>query len=186
MGRDYNPVSLQPLYRAAEVRAMDRKAIDAAGIPGAELMRRAGAAAFAALRERWPEARTLSVLCGAGNNGGDGYVVARLAQAAGWDVRVYAATPPAQLKGDALGAYQAYRAAGAPCWSSFRQTSKALRFWWMPCSEPASTAPWRAPTQKWCGPPTGFAGGSWRWMFPPVCRLTPVRSWVARSRPSSP
>jgi NAD(P)H-hydrate epimerase len=100
------------LYRAEQVRAMDRYAIDTEGIPGSELMRRAGAAAFAALRERWPEARTLSAVCGAGNNGGDGYVVARLAHQAGWDVRIYPVAPLAGLKGDALTACREYREAG--------------------------------------------------------------------------
>lgn len=99
------------LYRAAEVRAMDRYAINVLGIPGIDLMRRAGLAAFAVLRERWPKARTLSVLCGGGNNGGDGYVVARLALEAGWDVRVYPVAPPASLTGDALTAYEDYRSA---------------------------------------------------------------------------
>lgn len=100
------------LYRAEEVRAMDRYAIDTLGIPGIELMQRAGAAAFAAIVARWPEARTLSAVCGAGNNGGDGYVVARLAHESGWDVRAYPVQPPEKLKGDARTAYAAYRAAG--------------------------------------------------------------------------
>ncbi|MGZ8244197.1 NAD(P)H-hydrate dehydratase [Methylomagnum sp.] len=100
------------LYRAQDVRAMDRYAIDTLGIPGIDLMRQAGIAAFAALRERHPEARTLSAVCGAGNNGGDGYVLARLAHQADWDVRVYPAAPPEALKGDALTAYQDFRAAG--------------------------------------------------------------------------
>ena len=112
MTTSHNRTLPKQLYRAEQVRAMDRHAIDAAGIPGIELMRRAGAAAFEAARERWPEARTLSAVCGAGNNGGDGYVVARLAHEAGWDVRVYPVASPAGLKGDALAAYQAYREAG--------------------------------------------------------------------------
>jgi len=91
---------------------MDRYAIETVGIPGIELMRRAGASAFAALRECWPEARTLSAVCGGGNNGGDAYVVARLAHEAGMDVRVYPVASPANLKGDALTAYRDYRAAG--------------------------------------------------------------------------
>lgn len=91
---------------------MDRYAIDKLGIPGIELMRRAGAAAFAVLRERWPEARFISVLCGGGNNGGDGYVVARLAHEAGLDVRVYPLAALDRCRGDALAAYQDYRAAG--------------------------------------------------------------------------
>lgn len=107
-----HPPLPKDLYRAEEVRAMDRHAIDTAGIPGIELMNRAGAAALAAARERWPAARTLSAVCGAGNNGGDGYVVARLAHQLGWDVRVYPVAPPAGLKGDALTAYREFRAAG--------------------------------------------------------------------------
>jgi len=102
------------LYRAAQVRAMDRHAIEQLRIPGIELMRRAGAAALSALRRRWPQARTVSVLCGAGNNGGDGYVLARLALALGLDVRVYPLAPVDKLRGDALAAFQEYQAAGGP------------------------------------------------------------------------
>ena len=62
----YHQTLPKELYRAEDVRAMDRHAIETVGIPGIELMRRAGAAAFAAVRERWPAARTLSAVCGAG------------------------------------------------------------------------------------------------------------------------
>lgn len=79
------------LYAAAAVRAIDRAAIQAYGTPGIELMERAGSAAFAAIRQHWPTARTLSAVCGGGNNGGDGYILARLAHQAGWDVRVHPA-----------------------------------------------------------------------------------------------
>ncbi|HYE35325.1 NAD(P)H-hydrate dehydratase [Methylocaldum sp.] len=112
MRERYNRSLPKDLYRAEDVRAMDRYAIETVGIPGIELMRRAGVSAFVALRERWPEARTLSAICGGGNNGGDAYVVARLAHEAGMDVRVYPVAPPNSLKGDALTAYQGYRAAG--------------------------------------------------------------------------
>ncbi len=112
MPRTHHRSLPKELYRAEDVRTMDRYAIDSLRIPGIELMRRAGAAALAAIRERWREARTLSAVCGAGNNGGDGYVVARLAHQLGWDVRVYPVAPPAGLKGDALTAYEDFRAAG--------------------------------------------------------------------------
>ena len=79
------------LYTAAQTRELDRLAI-AAGTPGAELMERAGQAAFDALCERWPQASKLAVLCGGGNNGGDGYIVARLAQKAGYQVRLFSWT----------------------------------------------------------------------------------------------
>jgi NAD(P)H-hydrate epimerase len=87
-----NVSKIQPLpyalYRAEQVRALDRCAIERHGIPAAELMQRAGAAAFRLLRARWPAARRILVLAGAGNNGGDGYVVAAEALAAGLDVRL--------------------------------------------------------------------------------------------------
>ena len=77
-----------PLYRPDQVRAMDRHASAQAGVSANELMRRAGAAAWALLRERWPKARRIGIACGPGNNGGDGYVVAKLAKAAGCQVQI--------------------------------------------------------------------------------------------------
>ena len=103
------------LYRAAQVRELDRIAIQERGIPGYTLMSRAGAAAFALLRERWPEARRIAVVCGGGNNAGDGYVVARLARQAGLEVGILTLVDPAQLGGDAQTAWQDARAAEVPC-----------------------------------------------------------------------
>jgi len=102
------------LFTAAQVRAMDRHAIDGLGIPGLELMHQAGTATFSALRRRWPDAKTLSVVCGPGNNGGDGYVIARLALAAGFDVRAYPVGPLERLRGDAAAAFAEYRDADGP------------------------------------------------------------------------
>src|SRR5579884_1428408 len=59
------------LYTAAEVRALDRAAIEVLGIAGYVLMQRAAAAAWRTLRARWPQARRVVVCCGPGNNGGD-------------------------------------------------------------------------------------------------------------------
>ncbi len=101
------------LYTAAQTRELDRLAI-AAGTPGAELMSRAGQAAFDALCECWPEARRIAVLCGGGNNGGDGYVVARLAHAAGLAPQIHFTAPPETLKGDALTMAERCRDAGIP------------------------------------------------------------------------
>ena len=100
------------VYSAASVRAMDRHAIERAGIAGYALMQRAGSAAFNALRRHWPQTSSLVVLCGAGNNAGDGYVLARLARAAGLDLRVMALSDPLRLKGDAATAYAAFAADG--------------------------------------------------------------------------
>ena len=77
-----------PLYSGAQVRQMDRYAIASLGLQGYELMERAGLAAFGVLTDTWPSARRLQVVCGTGNNGGDGWVVARLALEAGWTVAV--------------------------------------------------------------------------------------------------
>jgi hydroxyethylthiazole kinase-like uncharacterized protein yjeF len=78
------------IHSTATVRAADRYAIDALGIPGYTLMTRAAEAAFGALRAQWPLARRVLVLCGRGNNGGDGYVLARYASAAGLQVSLSA------------------------------------------------------------------------------------------------
>ena len=94
------------LYRATQCRELDRLAIEEFGISGNILMERAGEAAFDVLRDRWPDAKRIAVLCGIGNNGGDGYVIARLAQEQGLDATVYQVGDPARLQGDALAARQ--------------------------------------------------------------------------------
>ena len=101
------------LYSAADMRALDRLAAFAlVGAGGDELMRRAGRAAYRRLRERWPRARRVCVFCGAGNNAGDGYVIARLARADGLEVDIYCLAEPAGLKGEAASAFQSARVAG--------------------------------------------------------------------------
>lgn len=99
------------LYRNAQARELDRIAIQEHGIPGFELMSRAGLAVFQIMREHWPKAQTIAVFCGAGNNAGDGYIIALLAKQAGLAVTVYSVTDTAHLKGDAFTAYHNYRAA---------------------------------------------------------------------------
>ncbi|MDR6934747.1 NAD(P)H-hydrate dehydratase [Luteibacter sp. 3190] len=98
------------LFTSEQSRAIDQRAIGELGIPGFELMTRAAAAAFAMLRRRWPDARRLRVVCGAGNNGGDGYLVARDALASGMDVDLVALDRP--RGDDALRARQAFEALG--------------------------------------------------------------------------
>lgn len=102
------------LYRAAQVRELDRIAIEERGIPGYTLMSRAGEAAFELLRQRWPDARQMVVICGGGNNGGDGYVVARLARLAGLEARVLTLADPNNLRGDARTAWRDAQAASVP------------------------------------------------------------------------
>lgn len=100
------------LYTAAQVREFDRLAIQDYGIPGAELMERAGTASYRLLRRLWPEARDITLVCGLGNNAGDGYVVARLALADGLGVRVRQLGDRDRLRGDALTMALAYDQAG--------------------------------------------------------------------------
>jgi hydroxyethylthiazole kinase-like uncharacterized protein yjeF len=100
------------IYSAAQVRALDAFEIEKRRVPGFTLMTRAAEGALQTLLARWPQARRLAVVCGSGNNGGDGYVLARLAQSAGVDALVLAATPPDKLTGDAHRAHQEWVAAG--------------------------------------------------------------------------
>jgi NAD(P)H-hydrate epimerase len=101
-----------PLYTAAQVRALDAYAIDTLGVAGYTLMKRAGEAALRYLRTRWPTAHRIVIVCGGGNNGGDGYVLARFAQAAGLTVTVLAAAAVEHLRGDAHQACEDFKASG--------------------------------------------------------------------------
>ncbi|BFM05304.1 NAD(P)H-hydrate dehydratase [Halioxenophilus aromaticivorans] len=105
----------QNLYTADSVRAMDACAINDHQIPGAVLMKRAGRVCFGALQSHFPCAQTVTVFCGGGNNGGDGYVVAALAQAAGMAVQVIYLSEPMELTGDAQRAYQYALQEGVAC-----------------------------------------------------------------------
>ncbi|WP_257285906.1 NAD(P)H-hydrate dehydratase [Endozoicomonas sp. SESOKO1] len=102
----------ESLYTAEQVRQLDHVAIHQQGIPGFELMTRAARTVLSTIVRYWPEAGTLLVLCGAGNNGGDGYMVAKLAKEGGLGVSVLTVKNPAELKGDALTAWQACVEAG--------------------------------------------------------------------------
>ena len=94
------------LYRAQQVQELDRIAIEEFNDPGISLMEHAGNAVFSALRLRWPRAKRIAVLCGIGNNGGDGFVVARLANHLGMRVVIYLMGDAENLKGDALTAFE--------------------------------------------------------------------------------
>ncbi|MCX2982725.1 NAD(P)H-hydrate dehydratase [Halieaceae bacterium IMCC14734] len=100
------------LYTAAQTRELDRLTIEGEGIAGIRLMARAGRAALQALLERWPQVECLHIFCGAGNNGGDGYIVAELAQQRGIPVQLYQLPDPDRVTGDAALARQRALAAG--------------------------------------------------------------------------
>ena len=90
------------IFSTQQVRDLDDHAIERLGVPGYVLMKRAGEAALRIMRTRWPMAHDIAIVCGGGNNGGDGYVMARFAHAAGLNVRVLAMVPVDHLHGDAL------------------------------------------------------------------------------------
>ena len=100
------------IYSVESVREIDRIAINDAGIGGYTLMTRAAQAAMDEAQRRFPDARRWQVICGGGNNGGDGYALARLASAQGVGVSVLALVSPDALKGDAATAYQDFTAEG--------------------------------------------------------------------------
>jgi ADP-dependent NAD(P)H-hydrate dehydratase / NAD(P)H-hydrate epimerase len=100
------------LYSVEQVRAFDAHAIRVHGIAGFTLMTRAGEAALLALRKHWPDVRRIAIVCGTGNNGGDGYVLGERARAAGLEAVVLPLVDPASLQGDARIAADRYRAAG--------------------------------------------------------------------------
>ena len=91
---------LQGLPDPERMRATDRWAIDEQGIPGLELMERAGRGLADLVASVAPDG-PIAIACGKGNNGGDGYVAARLLREAGRAVRVLAVAPVSELSGDA-------------------------------------------------------------------------------------
>lgn len=100
------------LYRAAQVHGLEQNALLDHGITGSTLMERAGQAAFDLLLQQWPKTSRIAVLCGVGNNGGDAYVLARLAHKAGIEVSVYQVGDAEKTKDDALTARNALTESG--------------------------------------------------------------------------
>ena len=86
--------NFEHLYSSEGSRLVDREAINSLQLAEGELMERAGAAAYGVICRKWPGISTLNVVCGPGNNGGDGYIVARLAHQAGIQVRVSQVVSP--------------------------------------------------------------------------------------------
>jgi ADP-dependent NAD(P)H-hydrate dehydratase / NAD(P)H-hydrate epimerase len=105
------PRWMEPLFDAAEMRATDAWAIEDKGVPSLDLMERAGEGLARVVAHRAPSGRIV-VVCGRGNNGGDGLVAARLLRAAGRDVDVLATASRRSLRGDA--AEQLRRLPGDP------------------------------------------------------------------------
>jgi hydroxyethylthiazole kinase-like uncharacterized protein yjeF len=102
---------MQPVFTASEMRALDARAIETLGIPGPRLMENAGRGAAALIAREWGPVRgkRILVLCGKGNNGGDGFVVARHLKSRGARPRVLLAGLRADVKGDAARALRRWR-----------------------------------------------------------------------------
>ena len=104
------------LLTAAQMRAIEEAAITSGEVSGLELMERAGAGVVDAVLETWPDlgggAPKAVVLCGPGNNGGDGFVIARRLHERGWTVEVWLYGDPARLPPDARTNYERWRELG--------------------------------------------------------------------------
>jgi NAD(P)H-hydrate epimerase len=89
------------IVAAAEMREIDRVTSERFGVPSLTLMENAGTAVADFVMSYWTSAKRIGVICGKGNNGGDGFVAARKLQQAGREVRVLLLAPPSELRGDA-------------------------------------------------------------------------------------
>jgi ADP-dependent NAD(P)H-hydrate dehydratase / NAD(P)H-hydrate epimerase len=89
------------LATARQMKNMDQRTIEEFGLIGAVLMENAARGAVQVVQSLYPQARSMAVFCGKGNNGGDGLAMARYFQAQGFRVKVYLTGPGNRLKGDA-------------------------------------------------------------------------------------
>lgn len=100
------------LYSAAQTREIDRTIIEDHHISGSELMSRAAAAALDILIKTWPQTKHITVVCGAGNNGGDGYDLAHLAINQGFHVELIELGNPEKMSAEAANARQGFLSTG--------------------------------------------------------------------------
>src|SRR5215468_3758609 len=89
------------IVSAAEMREIDRVTSERFGVPSLTLMENAGTAVAEFVLSQYPETKRVGVICGKGNNGGDGFVAARKLRDGGRDVRVLLLADPGELRGDA-------------------------------------------------------------------------------------
>jgi NAD(P)H-hydrate epimerase len=105
---------VETLWPAEDLRELDRRTVEDAGLPAIALMEAAGAAAAAQVRSRFSGARRVAVVCGPGNNGGDGFVVARHLHDAGLDVWIVLVAAADRVHGDAATMLRVADALGVP------------------------------------------------------------------------
>jgi ADP-dependent NAD(P)H-hydrate dehydratase / NAD(P)H-hydrate epimerase len=96
-----------PIYQTQQIREFERLALERFGLSGQILMQRAGKAAFDFLLRRWPQAQKITVCCGGGNNGGDGYVLAEQAHERGLKVTIWQVGKLDSMKPEAKEALEA-------------------------------------------------------------------------------
>jgi NAD(P)H-hydrate epimerase len=99
------------------MRELDRAAIEEGLVPSLVLMENAGRGAAEIIEREFAGRKRIVVVCGAGNNGGDGFVVGRRLIASGFDVRAVLVADPQRLRGDSLENYKAYVGVGGACTS---------------------------------------------------------------------
>src|SRR5215470_18032703 len=94
------------IVTSAEMREIDRVTSERFGVPSLTLMENAGTAVADFAAKSYPHTKAFGVICGKGNNGGDGFVVARKLHERGKDVRVLLLADPKDLRGDAAANYE--------------------------------------------------------------------------------
>src|ERR1700751_655763 len=99
------------IVSAAEMREIDRVTSERFGVPSLTLMENAGSAVADFVLQNFPDAQHISVVCGKGNNGGDGFVAARKLHEAGKDVSVLLLASPNDSRGDAAEMFKRLRLA---------------------------------------------------------------------------
>ena len=111
VGAPFDSLAVFPVFTAEEMRAVDARAIEALGIPGTRLMNSAGTGAAGLIARSFAPIRgkRVAIVCGKGNNGGDGFVVARRLKAQGARLSVFLVGRAGDVKGDAAGALRQWR-----------------------------------------------------------------------------
>src|SRR5437660_3362925 len=89
------------IVTATEMREIDRVTSERFGVPSLTLMENAGTAVAEFVMAQYPSAKCVGVICGKGNNGGDGFVIARKLREQGREVRMLLLAEPSEVKGDA-------------------------------------------------------------------------------------
>src|SRR5581483_412066 len=113
------------IVTSSEMREIDRVTSERFGVPSLTLMENAGTAVAEFALSSYPNATSFGVICGKGNNGGDGFVAARKLHEAGREVRVLLLADPAELKGDAAENFRRLPNTSSPPFAKSRRKAGA-------------------------------------------------------------